>query len=153
MNYISTVLFLCATPAIAGYGDELRAIAMVESQNGKYLNHATVKRGPHKDTRAGGAFGLMPRTVKELIAESGHLYRKYGRWVFASDDALTERLNSDREMDREIAIYMWKKLRITMNAEKAACSWFWGPSHSKCSGENYRDTKYVEKFRRYLESL
>jgi hypothetical protein len=40
---------------------------MIESNGGKNYNHAMIKSGMHKGTSAIGQYGLMPKTVDDLI--------------------------------------------------------------------------------------
>jgi len=141
-----------STHALAGYGTELQALAMIESSGGRNLDHPVVEHGLNRGTRAGGAFGMMPKTAKDIISRTPALRKKYGNWVYVPNDVLTTKLNEDRAMDREIATELWKRLRSKMSKERAACSWFWGQYHSRCQGDAHLETAYVGKFRFFLTS-
>lgn len=131
-------------------GFEIEAISWIESTNGRNLEHPLVTRGIHKNTRAGGRFGLMPLTVKDLIQSNPRLLSQYGNWLYASNDSLTAELNRNRRMDQEIALVFWKSLRKKASAKKAACQWYRGP-YAPC--DQLDTDPYVLKFAKKLREL
>ncbi len=133
---------------------EIKAISMVESYGGKYTNHQTLESGMHQGTRAGGWFGMMPLTAKDLIRSSRRLRAKYGDWLDRPNNELSEELTQNRRMDRDIALYFWKKLREDRSPERAACSWYRGPWSDECGPEAELDRdEYVRKFKAFYSQV
>lgn len=148
-----TALFLVSTSAIASdlHEIELKAIAMNESLDGKYLNHRKIEKGLHKGTQAGGWHGLMPLTTKDLVAGSAKLRKKYGFVLDMSNAELTRLLNQDRKMEKEIALHFWKSLRKQFSPRRSAYAWLYGPGKAdKAPLDVIVSNEYVQRFYRNL---
>ena len=132
---------------------ELEAIAMNESAGGKNLNHQEITVGKFKGTRAGGAYGLIPATVQDMIKNNPKLNRKYSHILFWHPDQITEELNKNHSLSQEIALVFWKQLRVTMNfgPSRAAYAWLYGPYAAiKLTEETILEDSYVKKFTEWL---
>lgn len=154
-NTIFAVAILASASAAQAadmHSEELEAISMVESSGGQNIQHALITKGMHKGTRAGGTFGLMPLTVKALIKGSDRLRAKYGAWLYATNDQITEELNTNHKMDRELASFMWSRLRKAATVEQAACMWYRGPYSLVCQAAIVDSDSYVQKFKSYFEA-
>lgn len=126
--------------------DELRAISLVESSGGKNLHYKRMRRGIHRKTRAGGYYGIMPKTARHVILTTPALRKKYSHWARAKAEAVTAELNQNREFDQEIATTLWSDFRQTMTADQAACAWFWGPKDRDCLKSDVTQVAYVQKY-------
>lgn len=132
---------------------ELEAISMNESGGGKNLNHQEITVGKFKGHRAGGAYGLIPATVHEMIKTNRHLNKKYSHVLLWTPDQITEELNVNHKLSQEIALAFWKQLRITMNfgPSRAAYAWLYGPYAAiKVTEETIQQDSYVKKFTDWL---
>jgi hypothetical protein len=134
------------------YLEELKALSLVESSGGINTEHALIERGMHAGTRAGGHYGIMPIVAREVIEKSKALTKKYGYVLDLSNDEITEELNTNRKLDRELALYMWAKLRATRSIGEAACAWYRGPYAKSCKIQEQRaNCEYVAKYKTYLK--
>lgn len=153
-------LALASTPAAAdihvvnSYYVELSAIEQNESAGGLYKDHETMKTGMHKGTHAGGAYGLMPKTVLEILRWSKRCREKYGYLENLKLNEISEELRKNPAMDKDLAMTHWKRLRHSLTLEQAAYSWFngWGEVYH-LSDEDIHSHWYVEKFRAALQKL
>lgn len=125
---------------------ELKALALQESSGGKNLKHKRIDHGVQEGDRAGGYFGLMPKSVQLIIKIDPKLRKKYHKWLQASSEAITAELNHNRKMDREVAETMWRWLRAEKTLDQTACSWFWGPWSEKCGGTKVSTLHYVQSY-------
>jgi hypothetical protein len=129
------------------YSAELSAISQNESSGGVYKEHKVILKGIHKGTRAGGAYGLMPLTVKDLIRHSASLKAKYGFLLQYTAAQITASLNANPSMDKEIALNMWIGLRKHLDRYRAAFAWLNGPRFAgSISEEAVRSHFYVRRF-------
>lgn len=160
-----TALFVAAAAVLAAssqaraqgndlYRTELQAISHVESSGGKNTNHRPMTAGLHRGTRAGGFYGVMPKTVKYIIQATPALRAKYETWLNRDAQSITAELNSNRSFDEDVAYAMWKRLRQWYGPEVAAYAWLhgWG-AVEKVSLEQIRAHSYVRKFKRELREL
>lgn len=132
----------------ADLGKELNVIKFIESSGGINKNHVLITKGIHKGTRAGGAFGLTPITVKELLKSNKTLDKKFPFIKYLTNDQVTEFLNKNEKVDQELASSLWKQLRSKFSAERSACSWLRGPHSAICSDPEQMITDwYVQRFR------
>jgi hypothetical protein len=132
---------------------ELEAISMNESGGGKNLNHQEISVGKFKGTKAGGAYGLIPATVHEMIKTNRHLNRKYSHILFWSPDEITQEINRNHHLSQEIALVFWKQLRVNMNfgPSRAAYAWLYGPYAAvKVTEDLIQQDSYVTKFTEWL---
>ena len=127
---------------------EMNAIKIVESSGGKNTNHAIIKVGVQKGTRAGGAYGIMPKTAFLLIKTNKDLKKKYGFYVsINSTEMMTSALNSNHKLDDELARVFWSALRKHRTMESAACAWFRGPGNENCKDpQKLSSDGYVQSF-------
>ena len=145
---IGTILFLFFIGvALADTNQELKAISYLESSSGKNLNHPVIGRGMHKGHQAGGRYGLMPLTVVEIVSKS-ELKDRYPYLLNLSHQEITAELNRDPVMDKEIAKFLWNKLRKTRCPLTAAHAWYHGPHASK---DRFNISPYVIKFKMEME--
>jgi len=159
LNYaLAAIIFYSSPKANAEIEDklllqELEAISMNESGGGKNLNHEKIKNGKFKGTRAGGAYGLIPATVQDLIKKNRLLSNKYSHILYWHPDEITEELNKNHNLSKELALVFWKKLRIKMNfgPSRAAYAWLYGPNAAiKVEEESVLQNEYVKKFTDWL---
>jgi hypothetical protein len=124
----------------------LRAIAAIESSNGKNLDHKTLVKGMHQGTKAGGRWGLMPSTVKYVIKQIPKL-RPYRYLLEMDPDSISNLLNENEKIDREIATAYWIFLRRKFSKIRAAYAWYRGEGRgAKATYEDLVACEYVSKF-------
>jgi hypothetical protein len=138
-------IFGLSSAHAASVDTELAAIKRIESSNGTNVAHPLIKSGIHKGTRAGGYYGIMPITAKELIKHNPKTLSQYVHLLNKTNDEVTQELNANQKLDKALAMMMWNSLRKNHSANTAACAWFWGPSSSRCKGE-VKSLQYVDKF-------
>lgn len=135
------------------YLKELEVISLNESSGGKNLNHKEITKGVYKGMRAGGAYGILPTTAKELIVNNQYLFVKYHKIVNMTHFQITEMLNNNHQMSKDIALVFWKKLRVDMKfgPSRAAYAWLYGPGAAlKVSEDTVHQNHYVKKFAEQL---
>ncbi len=111
----------------------LGAIAQVESGGGRNFNHAMLATGMHRGHRAGGMWGMMPRTAAEQLKLNPGLAKKYPDLVKAAKDidtnhaTFTDRFNSDPHAASDFAVSLYEhNKKNTDNDEQLAYSWYHG---------------------------
>lgn len=133
------------------YLAELKAIAMIETSGGANLNHPVITKGMHKGTQAAGHFGLMPLTVRDLVSKNKRLNQRYSYLLELTNDEITDAINNDSRMDRDIALTFWKQLRKKFDPSQAAFAWLYGPGKiAQVTSTDISESEYVQKFHDYL---
>jgi hypothetical protein len=127
---------------------ELAALQFIESTNGQNTEHALVTSGVHAGTRAGGYYGVMPITAKEVITRNPKAFSRFLYVLDMTNDQVTNELNENRRFDNFITRFMWNKLRNKYPRNQAACAWFWGQNSYRCKDAKIaQDLQYVNKFK------
>lgn len=140
--------------AHADMPNELRALQIVESSDGQNTEHALVTRGVNAGTFAGGRFGIMPKTALEAIKFNPNYFAQYQDLLDKSPEEVSIALNTNHQLDLQMASFLWGKLRKDRSVDQAACSWYFGPNSRRCKGSTEIMTlEYVAKFNRALNSL
>lgn len=149
------IALMAASSALAdGAPYELKAIGMAESNNGLYKNHSTVTKGLNAGTHAGGSYGLMGLTVKDLIQRFPSLKKRYSKLLSLSPNQIADWISSHPEDDNIIAMTNWKRLRSEKSFSKAAYAWLYGDAGTaKSSDEQIRTNPYVRKVLKNYETL
>lgn len=144
---MSVVICSAANAADTVYFKELQAIAMNESSGGLNMNHVRMKSGMHKGDRAGGAFGLMPKTAIEIISKNEQLNKKYSFVLTMDHDQISDKLAKDYQMSFDIANAHWKHLRKHMGPKRAAYAWYNGAAAAAgAEVQTIESDEYVQKF-------
>lgn len=150
MNITPIIISLFLAPALAEASDlfavELAAISFNETSGGLNMNHRVMRHGMHRGDRAGGRFGLMPLTVRDLISKNDVL-RKYQPLLGKTNEEISEAVTNDPQMDFDIAITHWKKLRKSMGPRRAAYGWLHGlTAAARASQADIEGHWYPKKF-------
>jgi len=133
---------------------ELMAIGMAESSNGIYKNHSVVTKGLNAGTHAGGSYGLMGLTVKDLIRKFPSLKKKYSRLLELSPNQISNWISAHPADDKAIATVNWTRLRKHMTFAQSAYSWLNGEAGcSRKTQEQIRNNPYVKKVLNNYELL
>lgn len=89
--------------SIYDHGKMLRAIASVESSNGKNTNHG-VGGGPiHGNERAYGKYGLMPETIREVIGAHKDLKSKHAKALALKGENLHRYMQDHKGLEDTVA--------------------------------------------------
>lgn len=150
----------------------LWAIAQVESSGGHDVDHAQIKRGMHKGHKAGGPFGLMPKTVEFVVNrldKDGHLadvYPQLGAMTKTPEHTkkyhkeITDMMNASPMMSFKVASALYGHLHKLHegNADNIAHSWYHGANGTlkavKRDGQGMiKMNDYVQKFNKHLSGL
>jgi len=136
----------------------LWSIAQIESTGGKMLDHDVVKHGLNKGMRAGGPWGMMPKTFADTFNKSHALQQKYAQLapfvkdIDANHDNVTKALNTDPQLAYLAASELYNKLHKLHGSDidKIAHSWregVAGTQHALKSGKKLSDHPYVKKLK------
>jgi hypothetical protein len=111
--------------APAALHPDLEHIAFIESSNGKNKNHEMTNVGLSAGQTAGGSTGLMPLTVKEVVAKSPELSKKYSHLIDAPHGQVTAFINNHPEAEAEIANTHWKNLSNKFHNDRPRMAYAW----------------------------
>lgn len=147
----------------------LWAIAQNESSGGKDLSHEKVGQGMHKGHSAGGAWAIMPKTVKfvvDRLDKDGHIKDVYPQLKAYTDDVdkyhkdITWTLNNSPMLSFKIASKLYEHLHNAHEGDpnKVAHSWYHGLQGTKKAAKRHGEDHvnnhpYVRKFIRHLNKL
>ena len=128
---------------------ELKSIAHIESSDGKNKDHKRTTAGLNAGDKAAGSTGMMPLMAKETINKVPALKSKYDHLTYLPNDALTEHLNKNPDVEAEIANHHWSRLDRTFGSDQARKAYAWrkGISAAKsATDEQVASHPYVKKF-------
>ena len=112
----------------------LRAIAQVESNNGRNTNHATVNRGLNAGNSAIGKYGIMSVTAKDILGKSKNLSAKYPDAVNMDDNQLHDYASKNPSFQDDIADRYYSRISRELGSEDPkiiAHSWLNGIQGTK----------------------
>jgi hypothetical protein len=133
---------------------DLYAISQNESSGGINLDHPIASKGLNKGHQAGGPWGMMPITAKEVVGRSSEFKEQYPDVSEMEPQDLTNLLNTDPALAYALAKseYQRRLNRMGGDKEKAAHSWMHGVSGTlKSNPEDIKSSDYVQKFLRNLQ--
>jgi len=142
----------------------LWAIAQQESSGGKNLQHETLASGQHKGQTAGGAWGMMPKTVGYVLRLSKNLRKKYPKLTEKVKDlntnhgAVTKRLNEDPKAAYDLAKTLYNHIKSVHgdDVSKIFHSWHYGiegTGKAAKEGKDLANDEYVQKIINHLNGL
>ena len=132
---------------------DLYALAQNESSGGINMAHSEVSRGLNKGTKAGGPWGMMPLTAKEVVGRSDAFKESYPDITQLSPEQVSHVLNYDPETAYALARaeYERRLQALEGDKQKAAYSWLHGVTGAKkASPEQIIGSEYVQKFLKNL---
>jgi hypothetical protein len=114
----------------------LNAIKQVESRNCEKVNHKVMRKGIHKGQAAQGCYGLMPKTIKDVIRTINK--DDLDRVWFYDQNALNDQLREEY-----IASMLYDRLntKYKRNMDKVIYSWLNGSTKRK----NVKGHWYVKR--------
>lgn len=133
----------------------LKNIAEVESSGGQNFDHAEIKSGIHAGDRAIGRYGLMPKTVGEVLNRmriQGTLTPELDQLNQLDGPTLKDVLEQNPQLEDQIAETLADRvLSRQQDEEKAAYSWNQGHNLSpdRISTLPYKESDYVRKYNSY----
>ena len=111
----------------------LGAISKVESSGGKNMAHREIASGMHKGHKAGGPFGVMPKSAAFVLSKDEALAKKYPDLAEAAKDIgknheiFTKAFNENPEAAADFAVSMFNSHKSkTKNDHQLAYSWLNG---------------------------
>lgn len=145
---------------ISAENPTLGAIAMTESSGGTNYNHALDAKS---NTHAGGMFGMMPSTTKDVLKLNPDLAKQYPELQDAAlngaPDALSDRFNSDPEAAADFAKahYARNNAKLGGDEDATSFSWFNGLNSAlrarRKGGDAFQKSPYVKKVLSFKEPL
>lgn len=128
---------------------DLEKIAQIESSGGKNKNHEMTKVGLNAGDTAGGSTGMMPIMAQEILRKNPDLAKKYSDLTSASHDDITSAINSNPEMEADLANAHWDRLNKVFGGDTARMAYAWRngiTAAKKASDVQVQEHPYVQKF-------
>lgn len=137
----------------------LQAISMVESSDGKNVNHKRLKNGIHAGDAAVGSYGLMPNTVKNIagLMDKGHPLRR--KYLKMNNEDIEASLSKNPSHQKELASHLATKLHDKFGGDESKMAYSWNqghnlqPEHFKDSHKDYKNHDYVQKYHKNRSSI
>lgn len=137
----------------------LDKIAELESSSGKDTQHKTVESGIQAGDTAIGRYGLMPKTIDEMVnraTKSKTITPEMKSLIGMSGEEKKEYLETHPEVEYKVAEQLATQVlgKQGGDEEKAAYSWLYGHNLSpeKIEARNYEDDPYVKKLKDLRET-
>ncbi len=128
---------------------DLYSLAQNETSGGVNLDHKPVTKGLNKGHTAGGPWGMMPITAKEIVARNRAIKEQYPEVEASDPDIITQALNTNPQMAYALAKAEYeRRLKVLQgDKSKAAYSWLNGVTGTKnAKPEDIIASEYVQKF-------
>ncbi len=128
---------------------DLRSIADTESGNKDKASHETVMTGLNAGSSAIGRYGMMPLTVKDLVAKKSSL-NKYKNVLKYSDSQLADFMHKNPQFQKEVASVHYDRLSNIFNGNLAHIAHAWlngvqGTKNAIKAGKNIISHWHVQK--------
>ena len=131
----------------------LSAIAKIESNNGRNINHPMVNTGINKGTHAIGTYALMPATVDELIKKRS----EYSDLGTMTPDQKQQYLLAHPEAQQALAGQMYEHLSNRYNADPQKMAYAYNHGmylpNSRMTPEKLAADNYTNKFNKLTGKL
>lgn len=130
-------------------------IRFLESSDGQNMQHDAIKTGPNAGQRAGGAYGILPNSLKDFVNQAKNrnmpVDPRLIDLIGKSHEEVTEILNNNRELD-DLASDLGSKVVLNKtedDEEKAAYAWRTGHNRdfANLPPETYSNNDYVKAYR------
>ena len=131
----------------------LKKTRMIESSDRKNLDHAVITdpKSMHYGTRAGGGYGLMPLTAKDLISKDPELRAKYGDLLKSGPDEITDALNTNAQMDDDIARALAKSHQKEFGGDETMMNYAWQYGAKGAKDTDYDDIINSDREAKYAK--
>jgi hypothetical protein len=129
---------------------DLKYIAFIESSSGTNKNHKLVNYGLNRGDKAAGLTGLMPITIKETISKNPILRSKYASLLDSHHKHITSFINSNEEVDKEVANAHWDRLSRLFPRDELRRAYAWKNGITgalRASDSEVSSHPYVKKFK------
>lgn len=129
-------------------------IGKLESSGGQNMDHAPLTQGPNAGQTAGGAYGIVPNSLKDFAHQSMNRNIPVDVDLLAKMDEdptkVTQELNNNRKFDDQAAEMALKLIlqKAGGNEEKAAYAWRTGQNQSDEKMQQGLSHPYVEAYRK-----
>jgi len=132
--------------------DLLDAISLTESSGGRNTNHEVIDHGIHAGDRAVGNYGLMPKTVQEILKTNPEIRKTNPAANFI------EALEKDPTLQRRIAAAYYERLRDNVGNDPAGIAYGWlngitGAKKAKKRGDDLKEHWHVKKVLKNLKDV
>lgn len=133
-------------------------IRYLESSDGKNMNHEQLRSGPNKGQTAGGAYGIVPNSLKDFARQSMKRNIPVDTDILAYMDdpheEVTKRLNEDREFDEKSAEMALNLINSKTGGDEAKTAYAWRTGHNRSDADmeaNAAKHPYVQAYLREKE--
>lgn len=134
------------------YKKFLKAIAYLESSNGKNVQHKPIYSGIHANTSAIGKYALMPVTIKDLYAKASnpksdlypHIHDLKAIKMIKQDPVLLVQTNPEYEELFAKLLVLDIAAKYGTDLNKMAAAWLYGKNCSNI--EDKLNSAYVTRF-------
>lgn len=143
----------------------LWSLAQQESAGGKNLNHDLLMSGQHKGHRAGGPWGMMPKTAAYVNRLNPKLAEKYPDFaqtlgdVNTNHQSITDMLNKNPQMAADYADSLLQHIKKEHKGDKTKMihSWHYGIEGTKRTAKEnpskLTNNEYVNLIMNHLNKL
>lgn len=134
-----------------------KIIRMIESSDGKNVNHPKITRGIHAGDQAVGAHAIMPNTGKEFIKRDPSATEEEKQLLDLDNGTFRDRLEQNPDLQEKIVNNMTNFLlnKTKGDVEKAAFMYNMGHNRNPDSitPEMLQKADYVQKFNKLRSTL
>jgi GNAT superfamily N-acetyltransferase len=125
----------------------MAAVAEVESNHGKYTDHAETPQG-----KAYGVYGLMPNTIKDTVVKNPK-FKNHRHIINMDNDQLHEYMVKNPDLQKEVASAHFDRLKAKFGEDLAALGHSWlngvtGTLRAQKQGKDIENHWHVQKIRR-----
>lgn len=135
-------------------------IRILESSNGKNLQHQPLTSGPNAGQTAGGAYGIVPNSLKDFANQS--MNRNIGvdpdilTMMDNPADQVTNALNTNRELDDKAAEMALRLINAKTGGDEDKTAYAWRTGHNQSDEAMEKGAKthpYVQAYEKQKDLM
>jgi hypothetical protein len=88
----------------------LKAIRIIESGDGKNVDHEVITRGIDTGTKAFGKYGLTISLIKDVVFHSPRLMKKHATVLDMNNEELNQYMSYNHELEEEVASRFYDRI-------------------------------------------
>lgn len=135
-------------------------IRHLESSNGQNMNHEMLTAGPNKGQRAGGAYGIVPNSLKDFANQSMNRNIGVDPEILVEMDKpheeVTKALNERRELDEKAAEMALRLINMKTGGDEEKTAYAWRTGHNQSDEKLQKGVEehpYVRAYRQQREQI
>lgn len=110
-------------------------IRTLESSDGVNFEHALIKTGPNAGQRAGGAYGILPNTFRDIVIQSKKRNMKVDQSLLVEmkkpSEQITADLNKNPSLDDKIAELGIRLVNDKTDGNEEKTAYLWRTGHNQ----------------------